>query len=128
MVLIGEVILLARQVVLRLAVKKKTKGKNTFDEYFRFKEDTLNFIVPGEDYLIGHGCRFAEQGDLDNATLIFKAVISEFPESYQAYEGLGDTYLKKGDTEQAIHSFKKSVELNPQNTTAIEMLKKLENK
>jgi len=52
----------------------------------------------------------------------------EFPESWQAYEGLGETYLKQGDTEQAIQSFKKSVELNPQNTKAIEMLKKLEEK
>lgn len=98
------------------------------NEYFRFKNDTLNFIVPDEAYLIGHGRRFAEQGDLENATLIFKTVISEFPESWQAYEGLGETYLKKGDTDQAIQSFKKSVELNPQNTNAIEMLKKLEKK
>ena len=98
------------------------------DEYLRFKNDTLNFIIPDEAYLIGHGRLFAEQGDIENATLIFKTVISEFPESWQAYEGLGETYLKKGDTEQAIQNFKKSVELNSQNTIAIEMLKKLEEK
>ena len=97
------------------------------DEYVRFKDDTINFIIPDEAYMIGHGRRFAELGDLENATLIFKTIISEFPESWQAYEGLGETYLQKGDTEQAIQSLKKSVELNPQNANAIEMLRKLEN-
>ena len=38
-------------------------------EYLRFKNDTLNFIIPVEAYLIGHGRRFAELGDLENATL-----------------------------------------------------------
>jgi len=98
------------------------------DEYFRLKNDTLDFIVPDEDYLIYAGRGVAERGDFDNAILIFQALLSEFPESWQAYDALGETYIMKGDTKQAIQSFKKSVELNPQNTNAIEMLKKLEKK
>jgi tetratricopeptide (TPR) repeat protein len=96
------------------------------DEYFRFKNDTLNWIVPGEEYMIHAGLGVAEQGDFENAILIFKTVISEFPESWQAYDAMGETYIQTGDTEQAIQSFKKSLELNPGNTHAIEILKKLE--
>jgi hypothetical protein len=36
--------------------------------------------------------------------------------------------MNSGDTEQAIQNYKKSLELNPENTNAKEMLKKLEKK
>jgi CubicO group peptidase (beta-lactamase class C family) len=98
------------------------------DEYFRFKDDTARFIVPGQDYMIYHGRNAAEQGDLDNAILILQAALSEFPDSWQAYDALGDTYIMKDDTASAIQSFKKSLKLNSQNTYAIEMLKKMEKK
>ncbi len=97
-------------------------------EYLRLVDDTERFIVPGEDYAINHGRQFAEMGDLDSAILILRAAVSNFPQSWQAYDALGDTYRLKKDTAAAIQSFKKSLELNPQNTHAIEVLKKLENK
>ena len=98
------------------------------DEYRRFKNDTLNFIIPGKEYFINTSHQVAEMGNLDWAVEILQAAITEFPEYWEAYDALGETYIKKGDTEQAIQSFKKSVELNPQNTNAIEMLEKLEKK
>jgi len=97
-------------------------------EYLRFKADTLNFIVPGEDYLIGHGLAFAERGDLDNAILILETTRSEFPGSWQVHEALGKVYAMEGDTPAAIQSFKKSLELNPGNAGAAEAVKKLEGK
>jgi tetratricopeptide (TPR) repeat protein len=98
------------------------------DEYFLLKNDTLNFIVPDEDYLIHAGLLVAERGDFDNAILIFQAVVSEFPKCWKAYDALGETYIMKGDTISAIQNFKKSIELNSQNTNAKERLKKLEKK
>ena len=98
------------------------------DEYFQLKNDILNFIVPDKDYLIHAGLQVAKCGDFDNAILIFQAFLSEFPESSKAYDALGETYIKKGDRISAIQSFKKSFELNLQNTNAIEMLKRLEKK
>jgi len=99
------------------------------DEYLRFKDDTTNFIVPGEDWLIWAGRVVEEEwGALDDAILLFQLTISEYPDSWKAYDAVGKTYIKKGDEVRAIQSFKKSAELNPQNTNAIEMLKKLEHK
>jgi CubicO group peptidase (beta-lactamase class C family) len=94
-------------------------------EYLRFKADTLHFIVPGEAWWINAGRIVAEEFGLENAILIFKTIVSEFPGSWQAYDALGEAYIMKGDTIQAIPNFKKSVELNPQNTNAKERLKKL---
>lgn len=97
------------------------------DEYFRFKDDTVHFNVPDLDWLLWAGQYVAqEMNDLDNSILLLQAAITVFPDSWQAYDALGETSIKKGDKEQAIQSFRKSVELNPQNTNAIEMLKKLE--
>lgn len=97
-------------------------------EYLRLKNDTLNFIVPNEEYLLQVGRQVAERGDWNDAIIIFQALISESPEFWEAYDALGETYIIKGDKILAIQSFKKSLELNPQNTHALEMLKKLEKK
>jgi CubicO group peptidase (beta-lactamase class C family) len=98
------------------------------DEYFRFKNDTEHFVIPDQDYIINVGRQVAERGDLDNAILIFQVVLREYPQSWQAYDALGDIYIMKEDTASAIQSFKKSLELNSQNAHAIEMLKKMEKK
>jgi CubicO group peptidase (beta-lactamase class C family) len=99
------------------------------DEYYRLKDDTTHFIVPGQDWLIWAGRYVAEDmGDLDNAILIFQTAITSFPVSWEAYDALGETYIKKGEKALAVQSFKTSLELNPQNKHALEMLKKLEDK
>ena len=97
-------------------------------EYLRLADDTERFIVPGEDYMIYHGRQFAEMGDLDSAILILQTAVSRFPQSWQAYDALGDAYRLKKDIASAVQSFKKSLELNRQNTHAIEVLKELEKK
>lgn len=56
---------------------------------------------------------------------IFKLNTEAFPQSANAYDSLGEAYMIRGDKERAIANYQKSVELNPQNTNAIEMLKKL---
>jgi tetratricopeptide (TPR) repeat protein len=99
-----------------------------FDEYHRFKDDTLHFIVPGKEYFINISHQLAEEGNLDWAIAILQGAITEFPGYWEAYDALGDTYILNEENGPAIQSFKKSLELNPQNDHALEMLKKLESK
>jgi tetratricopeptide (TPR) repeat protein len=99
------------------------------DEYFRFKEDTVHFNIPGLDWLLWAGRYVAqEMSDLDNAILLLQAAITVYPDSWEAYVVLGDTYIMREENEPAIQSFKKVLELNPKDTHALEMLKELENK
>ncbi len=56
---------------------------------------------------------------------IFKLNGEAFPQSSNVYDSLGEAYMINGDKELAIKNYEKSVELNPQNTGGIEMLKKL---
>ena len=50
---------------------------------------------------------------LDMALAIFQINVQLFPEEANPYDSLGDAYLKKGDTEFAIESFKKALEKDP---------------
>ena len=49
-----------------------------------------------------------------------------FPKGFNTYDSLGEAYMENGDKSLAIQNYKKSLELNPKNTHAVEKLKKLE--
>jgi len=50
-----------------------------------------------------------------------------YPNSANLYDSLGEAYLYKKENKNAISSFKKSLELNPENQNAIDKLKQLNN-
>ena len=64
-------------------------------------------------------------GQLDGAIAIFRANVERFPGSANVYDSLGEAYMKKGEKELAIANYEKSLERNPANRNAEEMLKKL---
>ncbi len=65
---------------------------------------------------------------LKEAIEIFKLNVEVYPKGFNTYDSLGEAYMVSGNTELAIQNYKKSLELNPQNTGAVEMLKRLESK
>ena len=62
---------------------------------------------------------------IDAAVAVFRLNVEAFPNSANAYDSLGEAYMVKGDKELAIRNYQRSLELNPRNTNAIELLKKL---
>ena len=62
---------------------------------------------------------------IDDAVEMFKLNTEAFPESANAYDSLGEAYAARGDTELAIASYRKSLELNPENNNAEEKLREL---
>lgn len=83
----------------------KKKLPNTYD--FE-NEDALNF----------YGYQLLWNNEDQDAFLIFKLIVSEFPNSSNAYDSFGEIYLKLGDKNQALINYKKSLELNPENFNA----------
>jgi CubicO group peptidase (beta-lactamase class C family) len=59
---------------------------------------------------------------------VFKLNVEDYPQSANVYDSLGEAYMVNGDKELAIKNYQKSVELNPNNTTGKEALKKLQEK
>jgi len=65
---------------------------------------------------------------IHEAIEVFKLNVEVFPQSSNVYDSLGEAYMKSGEKQNAIINYKKSLELNPDNNNAKEMLKKLKKK
>lgn len=65
------------------------------------------------------------QDRIDEAIELFKLNTEEYPESWNVYDSLAEAYMKKEEKELAIKFYKKSIELNPDNSHGKDMLKKL---
>jgi CubicO group peptidase (beta-lactamase class C family) len=72
------------------------------------------------------GYRLLEQEQRKEAVEVFKLNVSLYPKSANTYDSLAEAYEALGDKASAIKNFKRSLELNPKNTNAVEHLKKLE--
>ncbi|HYC87380.1 MAG TPA: serine hydrolase [Chryseosolibacter sp.] len=64
-------------------------------------------------------------GNINAAIEFFKVNTVQFPQSSNVYDSLGEAYMVLGDKENAMINYTKSLELNPNNTNAVEMIRKL---
>ena len=78
-----------------------------------------------ESQLNALGYRLLGMKKVREAIEIFKLNAESYPQSSNVYDSLGEAYMINGDKELAIRNYQRAVELDPQNTNAIEMLKKL---
>ena len=62
---------------------------------------------------------------LVQAIVIFKLNVESYPQSANAYDSLAEAYMMIGNKELASKNYERSLELNAQNSNAIETLKKL---
>lgn len=59
------------------------------------------------------------------AIAVFRYNVKTYPGSANAYDSLGEAYLKQGDKKQAAENYKKSLQLNPANDNAAKVLRDL---
>ena len=64
--------------------------------------------------------------NIKQAMDIFELNVYAFPQSANAFDSFAEAYMENGDKELAMKYYKKSLELNPENENAKDMLKKLE--
>ena len=60
--------------------------------------------------------------------MIFELAVRQHPDSSNAWDSLGEAYMRRGDTKSAIEHYQRSLKLNPANTNAVKMLEKLNGK
>ena len=89
------------------------------------KTDPLNTAV-AETRFNTMGYDFLSKEKINEAIAIFKLNTELYPQSANAYDSLGEAYMKTGDKKNAIKNYKKSLELNSENDNAKQMLKELE--
>ena len=89
-----------------------------------FKETPRNVTV-SENRLNVLGYRLLEQKKVAEAIALFKLNVEFYPNAWNVYDSLADAYVANGEKDLAITNYKKSLELNPQNSNGLEKLKKL---
>jgi CubicO group peptidase (beta-lactamase class C family) len=86
--------------------------------------DTYNFENQNELNNVGYA--LLAKNKVKDAIKIFALLVSEFPKFPNPYDSLGEAYFINKEYELAIKNYKISLELNPKNTAAVEMIDKIE--
>jgi len=75
-----------------------------------------------EDDLNAWAYSLLGKNETEKAIEVFKLNVTLNPDSWNAYDSLGEAYLKAGNKELAKKNYKKSLELNPKNDNATKTL------
>jgi len=73
----------------------------------------------------GLGYQLLCQEKIEAAIAVFKMIVDSYPESWNAWDSLGEAYMTHGDTAQAIESYQRSLELNPENDNAARQIERM---
>ncbi|MBK7027689.1 MAG: tetratricopeptide repeat protein [Bacteroidales bacterium] len=65
------------------------------------------------------------ENNLVDAIAIFKLILSEFPNSANAYDSMGKAYLQANDSAKALQFYEKSLLMNPDNFSAEDVIQKI---
>lgn len=63
--------------------------------------------------------------DIEKAIAVFKFAAEIYPNLWNSYDSLGEALMLKGDNKNAILFYRKSLEMNPENINAINMIKRI---
>ena len=93
--------------------------------YHNLKEKHPDDYVFDERELNQLGYRLLNDNNTDAAIKVFELNANLSPASFNVYDSLAEAFMKKGEKEKAVINYAKSLELNPNNRNAIEMLHKM---
>ena len=91
--------------------------------YHTLKQSNDYYV--SESQLNALGYQLLGMKKVREAIEVLKLNVEGYPQSANVYDSLGEAYMINGDKELAIRNYQRAVELNPQNTNAVEMLKRL---
>lgn len=105
-------------------LKNVDKGIALYKELKRTKPNDYNFS--NENELNELGYEFLRDNQLDTALKIFDLNVNEFPKSGNVYDSRGEAYFNKKEYALSKKDYQKSLELDPANHNAKEMLSKID--
>jgi CubicO group peptidase (beta-lactamase class C family) len=111
-------VLVAKVKNVQAALQRYAELKKTPSAEYAIAEQTLNTV----------GYVLLYSGHEQEAITVFQRNVGDYPQSGNVYDSLGEAYMKVGQKELAIQNYEKSLQLDPKNMNAEEMLKKLREK
>ena len=100
--------------------------EEAIEAYRKIKRETPANVVVAEDRINQLGYTLLGEKKYTEAIAIFNLNVEMYPKSANTYDSLAEAYMKSGNKELAVKNYKKSLELDPANQNAVEMLKTLE--
>lgn len=95
-----------------------------YKELKKAKPDAYNFSNESELNILGY--KLMRSGAVKSSIKLFQLYASEFPNSGNAYDSLAEAYFNSKEYALSKQNYQKSLELNPNNDNAKEMLLKIE--
>lgn len=116
-----------RQPISEIMIKtiEEKNASEAVREYRDLRSTQPTAYDFSESELIRLGYQLLREKKISDAIEIFKLSTEAYPNSYNTYDSLAEAYRDNGNTDLAIQNYKKSLQLNPANTNAIENLRKL---
>jgi predicted alpha/beta superfamily hydrolase len=88
------------------------KTDSLLGEHYKYISKRMGYKVsPPEDFVNGIAYQLMSMNQLDRAYYFFEMNIENYPESFNAYDSMGDFFEKKGDKQKAIEYYTKVLEL-----------------
>jgi hypothetical protein len=84
------------------------------------------FVLDPEAGVNSLGYKLLSAKRIPEAIVIFEVNARNHPNSSNAYDSLGEAYANARDKQRALDAYRKSVELNPENTSAKHMIEQIE--
>ncbi|MDX6611273.1 MAG: hypothetical protein QOD75_459 [Blastocatellia bacterium] len=110
----------------RMARTIKDKGTGAAIALYRRMKETYPADFFRESTLNALGYQELRAQHVPEAIVLFRLNVEMYPKGFNTYDSLAEAYMMQGDHDLAIANYRKSLELNPENTNAVAMLKKLE--
>jgi tetratricopeptide (TPR) repeat protein len=104
---------------------REGKFERALAEYQQLKKDHPDAPAVNEQRLNTLGYQLLGIKKIDNAIEVFRINMILYPKAFNTWDSLGEAYMNKGESELAIESYQKSLELNPGNTGAADMIEKI---
>jgi tetratricopeptide (TPR) repeat protein len=95
------------------------------DRYREYRSDPTHVYVNTERAISGLGYRLMQAKRFDQAVEILSLNVRDYPNSAIGYYYLASAYVSAGNKALAIKNCEKSLELDPRNMSAVEMLRRL---
>lgn len=113
---------LAEETIISEFSKKENPTAENIYYSLKAKNPKWNF----ENTLNDIGYILLRNSRIDEAVKVFALNVKENPQSANAFDSLGEGYLSAKNYTLALENYKKSLELNPENTNAIKMIHTIE--
>lgn len=93
--------------------------------YQKAKKEDSNHEQLSEGFLNSMGYVLLHRNKTDQAIDLFRVNTHLYPNSENAYDSLGEAYLKAGNKNKAKQSYQQLIKINPKNERAIQVLQTL---